>query len=103
MKTNTIKIGLLLACVTLLTCLVVAHLNAADTVASTQVKSAWQYGTFDFPPDGPTLDSNLNDLAKHGWEIISVSKYVDPNLGLQACVAVKIKIVPGKNSYKSGN
>ncbi len=105
MKINTpkLKIGLLVTGATFIACLVVTHLNAADAPAGKQVKSAWQYGTFDYLPDVSTLDSDLNGLAKSGWEIISVSKYMDPNLGLRACVAAKIQIVPGTNSYKSGN
>jgi len=90
-------------CAIFLGCITATHLRAADAPAEKQVKSAWQYNIFDYPADGPTLDSNLNGLAKSGWEIISVSKYVDPNQGLLACVAARIKIVPGTNSYQSGN
>jgi hypothetical protein len=50
-----------------------------------------------------TPDSSLNGLDKAEWKIISVSKYMDPNLGLRACVTAKIRITPRSNSYKSGN
>ena len=97
------KVGLLLICAIFFTSWIITHVHAADVANNNQPKSAWQYDTFDYPPDASTLDSNLNGLAKTGWEIISVSKYMDPNSGLRACVTAKIPITPGSNSYKSGN
>jgi hypothetical protein len=98
-----LKVGLLIICTIFITGWIVTHVHAADATTNNQSKIAWQYNTFDCPSDDSYLDKDLNDFAKKGWEIISVSKYVDPSQGLRACVTAKIQIVPGTNSYKSGN
>jgi hypothetical protein len=102
-----LKIGLLLACSSILAGLIVTQLRAADAAVPKHMPSEWQYQTFNKTADY-TLDEELNKLAKDGWEIVSVSYYMDTDAVSgypdhhRAFVTAKKYLVGESNPLKKG-